>query len=106
MGLKTKNYTIEEIGITLPEAYAVIDNIHIEGDRGSAEFVIQANRDNAFALDPIKRVYVPFTVNRNENPYHTAYTAAKGIKTTTVRNKTVEEKMPFYGWDDDFYYSI
>ena len=105
MGLKTKNYTIEEIGITLPEAYAVIKNLWVEGDRGNAEFAIQANRDNAFALEPIKRIHIPFTVNRNESPYKTAYTVAKGTQRVRVNGmfgNTVEQPMPFHGWEDDF----
>ena len=101
MGFKKKNHTVPEIGITLPEAYAAIKNIYIEGERGNAEFVVQANRDNVFSLEPIERVYVPFTVNRNENPYKTAYNAAKGTKTVSVRGKEYVEHMPFYGWEDD-----
>lgn len=101
MGLKTKNYTIPALGLTLPEAYAIIKNIHIEGEHGNAELVVQASRENALNLEPINRVYIPFRVNRNENPYKTAYAAAKGVKIFHVRGKTLEEPMPFNGWEDD-----
>lgn len=102
MGFKKNNYHSEALGITLPEANAVIKNIYIEGDRGNAEFVIQASRENALNLTPLERVYVPFTVNRNENPYKTAYEAAKGTRQVkTPYGKTLEEPMPFNGWEDD-----
>lgn len=101
MGFKKNNYHSEALGITLPEANAVIKNIYIEGEHGNAEFVIQASRENALNLTPIDRVYVPFIVNRNENPYTTAYNAAKGVKIFHVRGKLVEEPMPFHGWEDD-----
>jgi hypothetical protein len=102
MGFQKNNYHSEALGLTLPEAYAAIKNIYIEGDRGNAEFVIQASRENALNLTPLERVYVPFTVNRNENPYKTAYEAAKGTRTVkTPYGKTIEEPMLFNGWRDD-----
>lgn len=100
MGLKNKNYTIEEIGLTLPEAYAVIRNLNIYGENGTAEFVIQASREKAIALNPLKTVYLEFEVNRNESPYVTAYKLAKSEITKKRGVHTVTEKMPFYGWED------
>ena len=101
MGLKTKNYTIEEIGLTLPEAYAVIRNLSIYGENGNAEFAIQASREKAINLSPLKTVYIEFKVNRNESPYVTAYNLAKSVLTEKRGLHTVTREMPFYGWEDD-----
>jgi hypothetical protein len=101
MGLKTKNYTIEEIGLTLPNAYAVIRNIYIDGERGVAEFAVQTSRENAFNKKPIKIVSVEFTVDRNENVYKSAYRAAKDLVTIQDGAQTATRPMPFFGWTDD-----
>ena len=101
MGLKTRNYTIAENGLTLPEAYAVIRNLNVYGERGNAEFAIQASREKAINLAPLKTVHLEFTVNRNENPYVTAYNLAKSTRDLTIGEHTVTKKMPFYGWEDD-----
>lgn len=102
MGLKRKNHTIEEIGLTLDEAYAFIRNMNIYGDKGNAEFVIQQSRENAINLAPLKTVYIEFDVNRNESPYVTAYNLAKSEQTKQRGRHTVTERMPFYGWEDDY----
>lgn len=101
MGLKTTNYTIEENGLLLPEAYAYIRNLNVYGDRGTAEFVVQANRDKAVSLAPLKTVYVEFEVNRNESPFVTAYNLAKSEVIERRGTHTVTRRMPFYGWTDD-----
>ena len=101
MGLKTKNYTIEEIGLTLPEAYAVIRNLNVYGENGNADFAIQASREKAIALAPLKTVHLEFTVNRNESPYVTAYNHAKSLLTERRGMHTITREMPFYGWEDD-----
>lgn len=106
MGLKTKNYTITENGLTLPEAYAVIRNMNIYGENGNAEFAIQASRENAINLAPLKTVHLEFKVNRNESPYVTAYNLAKSEQTKQRGHHTITERMPFYGWEDDFSYQI
>lgn len=101
MGFKKQNYTIEEIGVTLPEAYAYIHNLYVYGDKGNAEFVIQASRENAINLQPLKTVSIEFDVNRNESPYITAYKLAKSAHTIQRGDKIITYEMPFYGWEDD-----
>lgn len=103
MGLKKRNYTIKTNGVTLPEAHAVIKNIQIFGERGKAEIYVQASRDNAINLAPLEVVAIMFDVNRNENPYITAYNKAKSIVTTEIEGQTFTHEMPFYGWEDDFH---
>lgn len=103
MGLKKTNYTIEELGLTLPEAYAYIRNLYVYGDKGNAEFVIQASRENAINLHPLKTVNIEFDVNRNESPYVTAYNKAKRVHTIQRGDKTITREMPFHGWTDDIH---
>ena len=107
MGLKTTNYTIKELGITLPTAYALLKDMQVKNDWVTAIFVIQRDRENAAVLKPIKTVSVTFKFNRNENPIETAYNFIKGKITDYVWNEELqahEEKeveMPLYGWVDD-----
>lgn len=102
MGLKTTNYTIEEIGLTLPEAYAYIRSLNVYGEKCTAEFVIQSSREKAIKLSALKNVTIEFDVNRNESPFVTAYNLAKSVRIYKKGYHTVTEEMPFYGWQDDF----
>lgn len=103
MGLKKTNYTIQSNGLTLPEVYAAIRKIDICGAKAVAHFAIQTNRENALDenLEPLATIRVRFDVNRNENPYTTAYNHAKSVVTIERENHTVTREMPFYGWQDD-----
>lgn len=107
MGLKTTNYTVKELGITLPNAYALLKDIKVVNNRGIATFAIQSTRETATELKPIETVAVEFVFDRTENPVETAYKAVKGIRDSMVYN---EEKdcyikqpvsQPLYGWEDD-----
>lgn len=89
MGVKTKNYEAKSMGITLPEAYAIIQGIQIERNSAVATFAIQCTRDNALGKTPIEVKKMHFAVNRNENPFVTAYKLAKA------------EGGIFAGWQDD-----
>ena len=108
MVLKTTNYNVTAKGVTMPEAYAYIRKISIENNSGVAEFAIQSTRENAQKLTAMDTVKVHFKVNREENPYVTAYNVAKGITKITRTNKrtgkteTREVKGPFFGWTDDY----
>lgn len=106
MGLKTTNYIIEENGLLLPEAYAYIRSISVYDGKGTAEFVVQSSREKAISLLSLKTVNIEFEVNRNENPFITAYNLAKSIRVKNKGNHTYTEAMPFYGWQDDLYYDI
>lgn len=108
MGLKTTNYNVTKKGVVMPEAYAYIRKITIEYDSGVAEFVVQSTRKNAQKLTAMDTVKVNFKVNREENPYVTAYNVAKGeteiarTNKRTGKTETRTVKGPFYGWTDDF----
>ena len=107
MGFKKANYEVKKLGIVLPEAYAIIRKMQIDGEHGYAEIVVQSTREATEKLTPIETVRVDFKVNRNENPFVTAYNAAKAQKTVKMFNTEthqVEDKvvnMPFYDWTDD-----
>lgn len=106
MGLKTTNYEVKELGMTLPEAYALIQNISVMGETGSADIAIQSTRENAMRLRPIKTVTVTFSINRNESPYITAYKAATTAGKIKVPSQnggieTITIPAPFDGWEDD-----
>jgi hypothetical protein len=107
MGFKTTNYTIQKTMITLPEAYALIKNIRIDGKSGVAEFAIQSSRNNSMFLQPVDVVKVFFEVDRNESPYITAYRKAKESKEVFIPNPETGKLEPviehgfFYNWEDD-----
>ena len=54
MGLYKQNYESKKLGIVLPEAYALIKALHINGEYGRAIFEIQTSRDNCFEKEPIE----------------------------------------------------
>ena len=109
MGLKTKNFEVKELGIILPEAYAVVDAIKIEGESGYAMIKVQTSRENALndSLKPFYEERIDFFVERNKNPYETVYQKAREQKISIRYNRTtkgfdyiVEESM-FASWEDD-----
>ena len=108
MGLKTTNYEIKNLGITLPQAYAIIKEMHIENGSGYAKIAIQTSRENAFALAPIETVKITFTdLKREEHPYEAVYTKAKAVvqgkkwNTETGKLEDYSYDGPFTGWMDD-----
>ena len=111
MGLKWSNFRIEELNLTLPEAYAVVKNLTVNGDRGTAIIAIQQSRELALNKKAFIEVPVKFTVDRNENPYETAYKIAKRNKKELVKNQAtgrseiVEVPSLFSDWKDDDIYS-
>ena len=108
MGLKTTNYELTDLGLTLPEAYAIIHELRVYGSQGSAVFHIQsAPRDKALELKPFKTVIVNFDWTRETNPLTAAYKEAKAMHYKKVWNREtkkyidIENPNPFYGWEDD-----
>jgi hypothetical protein len=107
MGFKKQNYTIKKTMVTLPEAYAIIKNIYIAGQHGTADFVIQSSRDNSMFLQPLDIVRVNFEVNRNESPYITAYRKAKESTEEVFYKNGTEGYVKniklgaFHDWEDD-----
>ena len=112
MGLKTKNYEVKKLGITLPEAYAIVKDLTVRGKSGYAVIAVQSSRENAEkvvdgTMSALEEHRIDFTVNRDENDRATAYAKAKSQKEVTQFNEetmkleTVTVNEPFYGWEDD-----
>lgn len=107
MGLKTVNYEVKSLGITLSNAYALLKDIKIDDTTGIATFAVQSTREMALKMKPIETVKIEFAFDRTKNPVETAYMTAKStrIETTldeqTWKSTTKEVKQPFYGWEDD-----
>lgn len=76
MGLYKKNYEVKDLGITLPEAFAIVRKIDRQGDKGMAELWVHSSRENAKTLQFLERKLVPFKCNDGDNPYEAAYTTA------------------------------
>lgn len=108
MGLKTTNYEVKKLGITLPEAYAIIGNLHIEKNgSGYAEMYVQATRDNVLNLQPLETKRVDFVWDRQADIAETIYATAKVEKTAqrynreTKAQETVVTDTMFSDWEDD-----
>lgn len=90
MGLKTTNYFVPPVGITIPQAYAVCDVISstING-YCTASFAIGPDRESIYAKTyvPIEVKVIKFNVDKNIPLWEQAYVEAK---------KTI-----FEGWQDD-----
>lgn len=88
MGLKTTNYNVSSLGVTLDTAYAIISDLYID-KQGSAKavFEIQKSRENALGLSPIESVEINFTADKTGAVYEQAYLAGK--------------TQAFLGWQDD-----
>lgn len=99
MGFKKTNYVVSDYGATLPEAYAVITELSIQGTLGCAVFSVQASRTASFDLQPYEQkvVYFDYT-DRTQNPYDVAYLKAKGVG---VDENGEQFNMPFHDWEDD-----
>ena len=108
MGLKTTNYVSKSTGLTLPNAYARIKDLVLNGNRGRAIFAIQSSREAIDKFAPVDKVEVNFTWDRKTDIATAAYEAAKK-ETKTVQKFNYETKEPYteteygvlYGWEND-----
>lgn len=108
MGLKTTNYEVKALGITIPEAYAVVKAIKAERGNGVATIGVSTTRENAISKQPLETKEIQFSYDIDaDNPVAKAYEAAKAQKTVKRFDRETKEmadvvvNMPFYGWTDD-----
>lgn len=113
MGLRTTNYEIKKLGITLPQAYAIIGEVQIaKSGSGFAKMYIQATRDNALNLQALEEKRIDFKWDRKQDIASCIYVSAKKKKTRMEQSGELDENgMPievevvvdeqFYGWYDD-----
>ena len=87
MGLKTTNYTVESLGITVPEAYAKIKNLSVnEEGIAIAQFFIQQTRED-MNLNPFKIENFRVKIDKDLPIFSQVYIASK--------------EALFPGWEDD-----
>ena len=80
MGLKTVNYVIPTLGITIDNAYAKIISIIIDKDGNAKAYAgIQQTRDNVENLEPLEIKEVNYIDDKLGNTYELAYIALKSI---------------------------
>lgn len=94
MGLYKKNYEVKDLGIILPEAFAIVRKIDRQGDKGMAELWVHSSRENAKTLQFLERKLIPFTCADGGNPYEAAYTEAtrqREVKTCQPKKVTAED---------------
>ncbi len=108
MGLKTKNYEVKKLGITIPEAYAIIDKIENEKNSVLVTFGIYAKREDQKDLNPLETKSFHFVWDRKSDIAVTAYEIAKGQTVVeqedpeTGKMETITVNGILYGWDDDY----
>lgn len=88
MGLKTTDYEVRGLGITVPTAYAQITQLFINKDSvAQATFSIQQNREDIKEKTAFAKETFTCLVDKNEPIYTQVYNKAK--------------VAIFNGWEDD-----
>ena len=88
MGFKTTNYNIKELDITIPTAYAKINDLFVDKNGNAyAKFAIQQTREDVESKQPVSVESVNCVIDKTAPLYEQLYLAAK-------------EKM-FADWEDD-----
>lgn len=88
MGLKTNNYNVSDINLTIPTAYAQITHLFIDFDgTASATFSIQQSRDMISANNAIETKHIRCLIDKEQPVYSQIYINAK--------------ESLFEGWEDD-----
>lgn len=78
MGLKTTNYEVKELGITLPEAYAQIVELSVSSKSvATARFSISKSRADIPVLMPVNVELVTAIIDKDKPIYEQMYLAAK-----------------------------
>lgn len=88
MGLKTNNYSVDNINLTLPTAYAQITHLSVDlNGNASAIFSIQQNRDMISTSEAIETKHIRCSIDKEQPIHAQVYTMAK--------------ESIFEGWEDD-----
>lgn len=110
MGLKTKNYEIKSLGLTLPDAYCILHKLQQNRDQITATFAIQSTREKSRRLEPLSTISVTFKWDRQTDIAKAAY--AELIRPKTVQRYSEEDRKivdveipsPFASWENDVIY--
>ena len=89
MGLKIKNHTLENTGITIPNAYAQIASANVDLD-GKADYVVavQTERENIGKLKTLETFRYKTTIDKDLPMHERLYTHLKA-------------QAKFKDWEDD-----
>lgn len=88
MGLKKFNYTVQSLGVIVPNAYARLTDIFVDTEgNANGTMVIQRNRESIDSLQPFDIVEVSCKVDKNLPIYEQLYNKAK--------------ETSFSDWEDD-----
>lgn len=76
--IRKKEYTIENLGITIPEAYAKIERLLIDNDGNAhATFNIHQSRENTNNKIPLERKTFSVIIDKTLPIYSQVYISAK-----------------------------
>ena len=88
MVLKTTNYEVKDLGITVPTAYAQVTSLFIDkASNAYADFSIQQNRDDIATKEAFTKESISCTIDKTQPIYTQVYNNAK---------ETI-----FKDWEDD-----
>lgn len=88
MGFKKTNYTVQETGITIPNAYAQIVAASVDKDgKAYAVFAVQQSRENIGRFAPLETVAITHIVDKEKPLHEQMYVKAK--------------EEVFKDWEDD-----
>lgn len=80
MGLKTVNYEIKEMGITLPSAYAQLTSVSSDGDgEAFGVFTVQRTREDIGTKTALQSVSVSAKIDKSQPVYAQLYEKAKEV---------------------------
>ena len=111
MGLFKNNYNSKSLGVTLPTAYAVLNELVLKGNNCRAIFVIQKDRNSTTSLKPVDKVEISFVWDRKTDLAKMAYEKSKTQKIKTYDYEKINEQgYPqeietdgvLNGWFDDY----
>lgn len=78
MGFKTTNYEIKNLGLIIPEAYAMITKIVISPEsRAYATFDIQKSREDINKKASLEQINVSYNIDKTAPIYEQLYLKAK-----------------------------
>ena len=78
MGLKKTNYTVQEIGLTIPEAYAQIVATSVDkAGKAYAVFAVQQSRGDIGKFTPLETVAITHMVDKEKPLHEQMYVKAK-----------------------------
>lgn len=78
MGLKTHSYSVDDLGLTIPIAYAKITDITIDPDgNANAVFAIQQSREEVNTSRPLEEKRITCQIDKTLPIYEQIYNTAK-----------------------------